>query len=148
MDANNIGPSYIISMGSHTGGQLWTQDQGVLDCYDNWKLFNGNRKHATRPFSTVPLEDGPGERISFIVFAHGLYNKLKVETVGKLNGLGFSAARSDGKDEDLFEAFRIRKSYLSDEHNAAFRACLAQRNVDSKKPVENAVAVECDAGSQ
>ena len=30
VDGNNIGPSYIMSIGSHTGGALWTADQGVI----------------------------------------------------------------------------------------------------------------------
>ena len=27
-----VGPSYIQSIGSHSGGKLWTQDEGDLDC--------------------------------------------------------------------------------------------------------------------
>ena len=69
VDGNNIGPSYIMSIGNHTGGALWTADQGVIECKDAWKLFDGNKEHATEPFK--------GERISFIAFAHGLYQGRK-----------------------------------------------------------------------
>ena len=58
MDGNNIGPSYIISLGKHSGGNLWTADQGIIECHDQWKLFDGNTEHYTTPFK--------GERISFI----------------------------------------------------------------------------------
>ena len=77
-----------MSIGDHSGGGLWTADQGVIDCKDSWKLFDGNKEHATRPFK--------GERISFIAFAHGQYNKLEAPVVKMLKGMGFNAARSDG----------------------------------------------------
>jgi hypothetical protein len=32
VDGNNLGPSYIQSIGPHTGGALWTADQGVINC--------------------------------------------------------------------------------------------------------------------
>jgi hypothetical protein len=50
VDGNNIGPSYIMSIGDHTGGNLWTADQGVLSCRNQWKLFDGNQEHMTLPF--------------------------------------------------------------------------------------------------
>ena len=82
MDGNNIGPSYIRSLGKHTGGELWTADafveatdedtgekyvkggggQQVLSCSGGWKLFNGNAEHYTKPYQ--------GTRISFIAFSH------------------------------------------------------------------------------
>jgi len=36
VDGNNIGPSYIQSIGPHTGGALWTADQGVIECRNTW----------------------------------------------------------------------------------------------------------------
>ena len=65
-----------MSIGDHSGGGLWTADQGVIDCKDSWKLFDGNKEHATRPFK--------GERISFIAFAHGQYNKLEAAVVNSM----------------------------------------------------------------
>ena len=67
VDGNNIGPSYIQSIGPHVGGELWTADkyvtstdtvdgvgvmrggggEGVLNCHNNWMLFNGNAEHET-----------------------------------------------------------------------------------------------------
>ena len=113
VDGNNIGPSYIQSIGPHTGGALWTADQGVIDCRNKWKLFDGNQEHATQPFK--------GTRISFIAFTHGLYNKLTGTVKTQLSTLGFNACRTDGKDVPFFEAFRVEKSYLTDDHNQAFK---------------------------
>ena len=139
VDGNNIGPSYIMSIGDHSGGGLWTADQGVIDCKDAWKLFDGNKEHATRPFK--------GERISFIAFAHGQYNKLEAPVVTMLKGMGFNAARSDGKDLEFFSRFRIERSYLTDEHNDKFREELKKRNagnaVEAALAGAGDVAVEC-----
>lgn len=119
VDGNNIGPSYIMSIGDHTGGNLWTADQGVLSCRNQWKLFDGNQEHATLPFK--------GTRISFIAFTHGLYNKVCPFVKKQLLAMGFNAARTDGKDIPFFERFRIEKSYLTDKHNDAFRKFREQR---------------------
>jgi hypothetical protein len=146
VDGNNIGPSYITSLGSHSGGQLWTADQGVIDCRGRWRLFDGNKEHATEPFAPVAHAEGPGERISFIAFAHGSYSTLKLEVVSELKALGFPAARSDGKDEEFLVRHRIERSYLSDEHNAAFRECLGGREELSTAALKNhpgALSVEC-----
>jgi hypothetical protein len=51
IDMNKLGPSYICSLGDHTGGALWTGDRGTLVCSGGaWKLFDGNTLHATEPF--------------------------------------------------------------------------------------------------
>ncbi len=137
VDANNIGPSYIQAIGEHTGGALWTADQGALQCHGKWKLFDGNREHATEPFAGR-------ERISFIAFANVLYAKLDAATCDTLRGLGFTAAGTDGVDLEFFERFRIERSYLSDAHNAKFKACLAaRRGAGGPSAAAGAVAVEC-----
>jgi hypothetical protein len=51
IDSNNLGPSYIVALGSFEGGQLWTGDRGILDCREKWCLFDGNTEHATEPYS-------------------------------------------------------------------------------------------------
>jgi len=137
VDGNNIGPSYIMSIGDHTGGALWTADQGVVECHNRWKLFDGNQEHYTKPFK--------GERISFIAFAHEQYNKLEAGTAAQLTGMGFTAARSDRKDLEFFARFRIERSYLSDEHNDKFRQELAKRKQanDPASLGPGDVAVEC-----
>lgn len=137
VDANNIGPSYIMSLGDHEGGELWTSDRGVIDCRGRWRLFDGNKEHETRPFRGR-------DRISFIAFAHEQYSKLARPVVDQLRDLGFTAARSDGLDDEFFERFRIERSYLSEAHNQAFRACLQERRGETIL-LENSgdVAVEC-----
>jgi len=137
VDGNNIGPSYIQSLGQHSGGTLWTEDQGVVNCRRKWCLFNGNLMHETQPFK--------GTRISFIPFTHGLYNKLTAPVKKELLRLGFNAARSDGKDLEFFERFRIEKNYLTEEHNDKFREFREQRQAEGMPPpaYRGAVAVEC-----
>ena len=138
VDGNNIGPSYIISLGKHTGGNLWTADQGIIECHDQWKLFDGNTEHYTTPFK--------GERISFIAFAHEQYNKLEAPIAKNLQSLGFTAARSDRKDLEFFARFRIERSYLTEEHNEKFKAELkkrAQKSAPASTLKLHDVAVEC-----
>ena len=84
------------------------------------------QEHATEPFQ--------GTRISFIAFTHGLYNKLTPYVANQLGDLGFNAARTDGKDLPFFEAFRIEKSYLTDDHNAAFKAFREARKAEDMPP--------------
>lgn len=126
-----------MSIGPHTGGELWTADQGALSCREKWCLFNGNAEHATLPFS--------GTRISFIAFTHGLYNKLDPYVAKQLSDLSFTAGRCDGVDLPFFEAFRIEKSYLKEEQNETFRAFVATRLEEAAPPPNAAgtVAVEC-----
>ena len=89
IDMNNLGPSYITSLGKHTGGELWTGDRGVLDCRGgNWKLFDGNTLHCTQPFK--------GERFSFILFTPDAYNRLLPSIRDEILALGFTAASSNG----------------------------------------------------
>lgn len=117
VDGNNIGPSYIKSLGAHRGGELWVADKyvegidsesgskflrggggaGTLDCKNQWRLFNGNVEHETCP--VMPLGNGQDKkktRISFIVFSHSAYNRLPAFVVEDLQSLGFTAASSDG----------------------------------------------------
>ena len=99
IDMNNLGPSYICSLGKHTGGELWTGDRGVLDCRGgNWKLFDGNTLHCTQPFK--------GERFSFILFTPDAYNRLLPSYRDEALGLGLTAASSSGRDEPYFQQFR------------------------------------------
>jgi hypothetical protein len=136
VDGNNIGPSYIQCIGDHTGGKLWTADQGVVDCKERWTLFDGNKEHATRPFK--------GTRLSFIAFTHSLYSKLKPDVQKTLLALGFNAARTDGQDLRFFERYRAEKTYLSDEHNRLFKRFLSERMASHPPPCHaGAVAVEC-----
>ena len=97
------------------------------------------------PFERKPHDSGKGERISFIAFANSCYNIMQPEDVDFLKSLGFTAARSDGDDDNFFVRNRIEKSYLSEEHNVKFRKCLAKRADPTKllaaKP--GAVSLEC-----
>ena len=156
VDGNNIGPSYIRSLGDHTGGELWTadafveavdEDTGekfvkggggptVLGCSDGWKLFNGNAEHYTKPYT--------GTRISFIAFSHNAYNKLSTRVASKLKALGFTAASDDGVDLPYFAKYRIDKSEFTPDENSKYFAYQKQRAVELPPPVKpNRLSIEC-----
>ena len=112
IDMNNLGPSYICSLGDHEGGNLWTGDRGVLDCSGGrWKLFDGNTLHATEPFT--------GERFSFILFTPDAYNVLLPSIRDEARSLGFTAAASDGADEPYFQQVNAQE-------DAALCVCVCQ----------------------
>ena len=81
-----------------------------------------------------------------------LYSKLDEPTCATLRGLGFTAAATDGVDLEFFERFRIERSYLSDAHNAKFKACLAARrgaggpSAAAGAPTGAATAAACASG--
>ena len=106
-DGNNLGPSYIQAIGEHTGGGLWTADQGVVDPNRKWASFNGCKEHCTQPFK--------GTRISLIAFTHNSYEELSEELCERLRGLGFMAVGSErirdqgDVDEESFDAFWDRR---------------------------------------
>jgi hypothetical protein len=99
IDSNNLGPSYITSLGDHTGGKLWTADRGELDCYESWKLFDGNTEHMTMPYQGA-------ERFSFILFTPDAYNRLDAKVRDVALNLGFTAASCEGVDDDYFSRYR------------------------------------------
>ena len=53
----------------------------VLDVYEKWVVFDGNRLHFTRPFQ--------GERISLIFFKNSQAGEASVEVRARLRELGF-----------------------------------------------------------
>jgi hypothetical protein len=107
-DGNNLGPSYIQALGDHTGGGLWTEDQGVVDARHQWKRFMGTKEHATQPFEGTT-------RISLIAFTHSAFEELQEELCGSLRDLGFMAVgssriRDEGNvDEDSFDDYWARR---------------------------------------
>ena len=113
-DGNNLGPSYIQAIGEHTGGGLWTADQGVVDPNRKWASFNGCKEHCTQPFK--------GTRISLIAFTHNSYEELSEELCERLRGLGFMAVGSErirdqgDVDEESFDEYweRRRKEAVAD----------------------------------
>ena len=56
---------------------------GIIDCHNNWKLFNGCAEHETTPFK--------GIRISFVAFTSCWYNDLSKEVANELEEMGFTA---------------------------------------------------------
>ena len=92
---------HFHQIGPHTGGKLWTAETykdeslllkgityanngpGIIDCHNNWKLFNGCAEHETTPFK--------GIRISFVAFTSCWYNDLSKEVANELEEMGFTA---------------------------------------------------------
>ena len=166
VDGNNIGPSHIISLGDHAGGELWVADtfvekandkgekvlrggggESVIKCHRAWKLFDGNSEHYTMPFRASPGKAAP-TRISIVAFSHSSYNKMPEETAGEMRALGFTAGSSDGKELPYFEAFRIDKSELTGEGLDAYFALRDDRKKARPPPsAPGAVGVECNGYS-
>ncbi|KAJ8614540.1 hypothetical protein CTAYLR_000843 [Chrysophaeum taylorii] len=99
VDANNLGPSYIMSLGDHEGGALWTSDRGLIDCKGRWASFDGNTEHETKPYEGR-------ERFSFILFTPDAYNRLPPDVCATARDLGLTAASTDGFDDAYFAQFR------------------------------------------
>ena len=87
VDGNNLGPSAIIALGEHAGGELWTENKGVLDARGVWRYFNGTKLHETQPFE--------GTRISVIAFTHNACDELTEGLATDLKELGFTAGGTD-----------------------------------------------------
>jgi hypothetical protein len=106
-DGNNLGPSYIQGIGDHTGGGLWTEKQGIVDCRHTWKQFMGTEDHETKPFK--------GTRITLIPFTHNAYEELQPELCDRLKGMGFMACGSSrirdagDVDEESFDDYWARR---------------------------------------
>ena len=111
IDSNNLGPSYIVALGSFEGGQLWTGDRGVLDCREKWCLFDGNTEHATEPYSGK-------DRFSFILFTPDRYNKLTKSICEEAKRLGVTACSTAGVDEKYFSQYRDLAAVDEDDHVA------------------------------
>jgi hypothetical protein len=60
VDRNNCGPSLLISLGDHTGGQLWQYPGDVLEVHYKATHCNGLLPHMTLPFQ--------GERYSLVFY--------------------------------------------------------------------------------
>ncbi|KAJ1460972.1 hypothetical protein M885DRAFT_612143 [Pelagophyceae sp. CCMP2097] len=158
VDGNNIGPSYIVSLGNHAGGALWVADTfveidgvmrggggpAIVDCRGEWKLFNGNAEHETQPFHPGQRA-GRTQRISIVAFTHASYNKLPADAANDLAKLGFTAGSSDGVELPFFKSFRLDKAELSGEALDRYLELRAARSAAKRPPsARGAVAVECN----
>jgi hypothetical protein len=165
VDGNNIGPSHIISLGDHAGGELWVADtfveketdkgtvlrggggESVVKCHRAWKLFDGNSEHYTMPFRASEGKAAP-LRVSIVAFSHASYNKMPEETAVEMRELGFTAGSSDGVELPYFEAFRIDKSELTGEGLDAYFALRENRSKARPPPSgQGCVGVECNGYS-
>ena len=118
VDKNNCGPSIILSLGDHTGGELWQwSDDGqgeVLSIKDKPTECNGLVPHVTLPFQ--------GERFSLVYYCVRTSRKPPNPADAEfLRGLGFKSVeqipkcKSSPPRHDLlpFAALKVR-ALLSD----------------------------------
>jgi hypothetical protein len=165
VDKNNVGPSYITSIGPHTGGKLWCAETykdeslllkgityanngpGIIDCHNQWKLFNGCAEHETTPFKDI--------RISFVAFTSCWYNDLSKDVADELDSMGFTAfgVGAIGFIDQIYEQYRKRKAreegtkgYMCKSDSKTFNTFVKdrQKNSDMAPPKEpGCIAVEC-----
>ena len=83
-DGANIGPSLIITMGPHTGGQLWIHKstEGEILDITRWTLINGLIPHRNIPHF--------GDRVSVVLFSHTAANGRHAgEAAAQIAAAGF-----------------------------------------------------------
>ena len=106
VDANNLGPSWIIGLGDYTGGELWLADPDgdielevkqkmlrrsekpgdiikgrLINIKDKWFHFDGRVPHAAMPFQ--------GNRFSLVYFTSKFHRKMDEHCKQDLVNLGF-----------------------------------------------------------
>jgi hypothetical protein len=82
VDASNVGPSVMLTVGvGLEGGELWV-DGDVLDTKDRALVFDGNRPHYTLGYR--------GTRYSLVCFTTKKWPSAPVTTLRRLKLLGFS----------------------------------------------------------
>ena len=83
-DKNNIGPSYAISLGTFSGGELNVAGEDV-DTHDKLVCFDGKQIHESKPFA--------GVRYSLIFFTSGFIDRTTKDDTYQLEKLGFIMPR-------------------------------------------------------
>jgi hypothetical protein len=84
IDGNNNGPSIIVSLGVHTGGQLWQYPGDILNIAAKLTECNGLIPHVTLPYE--------GERYSLVYyFIKARRDEPTPENAAFLKDLGFSS---------------------------------------------------------
>ena len=63
-DSANVGPSLVLGLGPHAGGELWSYQpgEGVVHELMNWTPINGRIAHRNHPFA--------GHMSSIVLFTH------------------------------------------------------------------------------
>ena len=91
IDKNNVGVSYIIGLGSYTGGELNIEGNS-FNIKNRWKKFDGTKAHWVEPFK--------GDRYSIVYFTHTFKPPSS-----SLRGLSISkkGIRKQGKYIKLFK---------------------------------------------
>ena len=119
IDKNNVGPSYIVSVGEHSGGELWVEDGigpasfvlgetlsaaypsggtfrgSTHDIHQKWTAYDGRRMHYTLPFS--------GERYSFVFFCAPRWARVSDVARDTLDELGFPLPHAATTEELALE---------------------------------------------
>jgi len=97
---NNIGPSFTLSVGDFTGGQLYVHKKGLLTTKERLVRFNGQNAHIVLPYE--------GKRYSFIFFTNVSFLKLSEERKEHLKELGYPIPNDNDLKEYVEESREIR----------------------------------------
>ena len=94
VDRMNLGPSVIVSLGDHTGGELWQYPDRVIKIRNKPKLTDGLLPHMTLPYK--------GERFSLVYFnMYGNRSPLSREDAVFLRSLGFHSVVNNPTSKPL-----------------------------------------------
>ena len=93
VDAGNTGQSLIVSMGEHSGGELWQYPGQKLSIKDSLQACEGRLPHITLPFE--------GERYSVVYFntKYGNRREPVPEQQSVLDACGFSPPPNERVDD-------------------------------------------------
>eukprot|EP00747_Dinoflagellata_sp_TGD_P129361 gnl/TRDRNA2_/TRDRNA2_174670_c5_seq1.p1 gnl/TRDRNA2_/TRDRNA2_174670_c5~~gnl/TRDRNA2_/TRDRNA2_174670_c5_seq1.p1 ORF type:complete len:282 (-),score=62.87 gnl/TRDRNA2_/TRDRNA2_174670_c5_seq1:45-890(-) len=80
VDKTNVGPSLIITVGKHSGGDLWIHKRGKVKVHNVFAHFDGNDAHCTCPFE--------GERFCLVFYTTSGYEKATPDDRQKLLNVG------------------------------------------------------------
>jgi len=134
VDRNNLGPSYIVSFGDHSGGQLWVHRPGGetnffypsdgevisaeyrpgnnylgedLSVQNAWTKFDGTKLHFTRPFQ--------GERYSLIFFTCDRCCSAEQAVKRKFAEVGFDFDWDEPRLQEMVQEKFQRRQEISDQ---------------------------------
>ena len=114
-DGGNVGPSLVVSLGPHAGGQLWVfrANEGCVLDLEAWTPINGRIPHKNLPHA--------GDRVSIVLFTHSAAASRNSSQA--LTGCAM-AGFSGSTDSHCHDAFPSRSS-VHQHGDAACGSCLS-----------------------
>ena len=132
-DANNEGPSLIMSAGDFTGGEFQLEDEVPVDLQGQVWSFDGRRVHSSREFQ--------GTRITLIWFCHTSWRMASKEQTNQLRNLGFLLPGDTEVSEEIEGQPRGTRGagnrYLENITERHTGICWNEEQTPRKRPVAN-----------